>query len=118
MATSTTKTVTNSSADVTGLRAEGIEQIKSAITAWVNAIQKADTLSTTKKIATAVKGSGRQAEVKSLCQGITSKVNELTKLLLKYNTDLDNIKTKYKQNDTTASTAITNASKAIKNIKS
>ncbi len=103
---------------VTGINVAKIGEIQNAINEWRKAITSVDIVSTSKQISAAVKGTKREAEIKSLCQSMTSYVNTLTTKLTAYNNRLNEVKSAYVKNDSTSSTALTNAKAAVKSMKS
>jgi len=105
-------------ATVTGINVSKIGEMQNAISAWKKAITSVEIVSTSKQIAQAVKGSKREAEVKSLCQSMTSYVNTLTNKLTRYNERLTEVKNAYAKNDSTTSAAIANTKSAVKSMKS
>ena len=105
-------------ADITGINLDGIAKINSVIDNWVKEIRSVDTVSTAKQIASAIKGSKKEAEVKALCQSMTSYVQTLTTKLLAYKGRLNEVKNAYMKNDTTASAALSSATQAVKSMKS
>ena len=88
-------------ADITGINIAKVGTIKEAITAWRKEIEAVDIISSSKQVAVAVKGTNKEAEVKSLCQSMTSYVKNLTRKLEDYNKRLDEVIAAYKKNDST-----------------
>ena len=105
-------------ADITGINIAKVGTIKEAITAWRKEIEAVDIISSSKQVAVAVKGTNKEAEVKSLWQSMTSYVKNLTRKLEDYNKRLDEVIAAYKKNDSTASKTLSDAKVAVNQLKS
>lgn len=105
-------------ADITGININKIGAIQDAINAWRKEIESVDIISSSKQIATAVKGTNKEHEVKALCQSMTSYVKNLTSKLESYNKRLDEVVTAYKKNDSKTSQILSSARDAVNQLKS
>lgn len=105
-------------ANITGINVSKIPTIQKAIDEWIAAIEAEDIAAKAKQIAVAIKGTHKEAEVKALCQSMTSYVENLTGKLRVYKTRLDEVKSAYANYDSKSSTAITDARTSVKNLKS
>ncbi len=103
--------------DVTGIDTGKISAMQNAIEEWAKAIDsKKISLSSKAVITNAIKGSTQVNEVKKLCQACDSYANTLTAKLRAYKERLTDVKAAYAKNDT-SSTAISDVTAAIKNLK-
>ena len=101
----------------TGINTKKVSAMQQAIEDWANAIDAADITVSSKAITSAMKGSKQQAQIKKLCQQINSYVNTLTKELRSHEQELAQLAAGYAKNDS-SSTAISNYTAAVKNLKS
>ena len=95
MADTNPKTVT----DVTGINVAGIPKIKAAIDDWVNDINSSLTGINSTNTQKAIKGTHSEAELKTLCQSVNSRIKNLTAMLSNLKNELDTVEAGYKNND-------------------
>lgn len=108
---------TSGGPNVVGINTAKITQMKTAISDWKKAIDDAKITATSKQVAAAIKGTTQQAQIKKLAQACDSYANTLTAVLKNYETRLDEVAAAYKANDQ-SSTAISDVTAAVKNLKS
>ena len=103
--------------DTTGINNNKISAMQQAIEDWAKAVDAAKITLAAKNITNAMKGSTQVSEIKKLCQACDSYTNTLTAKLRAYKNRLSDVKTAYVKNDS-SSTAISNVTGQIKNLKS
>ena len=103
--------------DVTGIDTGKISAMQNAIEEWAKAIDSKKITISSKNATNAIKGTTQVAEIKKLCQACDSYPNTLTSKLRSYKNRLTEVKAAYAKNDQT-STAISDVTSAIKNLKS
>ena len=103
--------------DTTGINTAKISAMQQAIEDWAKAIDAANITASSKNITSAMKGNTQVGEIKKLCQACDSYTNTLTAKLRAYKNRLSDVKTAYAKNDT-SSTAVSNVTSSVKNLKS
>lgn len=104
----------NNNYNVVGIRADGIDKIKVAISEYITAIQKGTNIeATAKEIQAAIKGTNVEAQVATLANNVNAKVKETVGYLDAFSKKLDTIKSNYSSYDNSTA-AIKNAANKLK----
>lgn len=101
------------SSTTTGISANGIAKVKSAINNYVEHVQKGISIAaSTANIEKAIKGSSSEASLRQMNKDITVTLGNLLNNIKLYNNQLDTILANYKSNDASNAT-FTNVSKGL-----